>query len=183
MSNSKTIFLDNHGWTCAFVCYTVDKVWSSKCLKWRKYTFSCLFTFYDNILFLVLKLVAFLLLQPSFFFEFLLLHTSFPSLDTPSLTFPSYTVLCCPPMPPQRESLASVKTRLAREQKIRTDRRVEELLNPRKRGSDIEVFDDSEEEDRLASRRVRGLGGGRQFPYLSSLCGLFLVFALLWFLL
>jgi hypothetical protein len=53
-----------------------------------------------------------------------------------------------------------VKTRLAREQKIRTDRREEELLNPRKRESDIEVFDDSEEEDRLASRRARGLGGG-----------------------
>ena len=60
---------------------------------------------------------------------------------------------------------------------------MEELLNPRKRGSDIEVFDDSEEEDRLASRGAGGLGGGRQFPYLSSLCGLFLVFALLWFLL
>ena len=40
-----------------------------------------------------------------------------------------------------------MKTRLAREQKIRTDRRVEELLNPRERASDIEVFDDSEEED------------------------------------
>ena len=132
---------------------------------------------------LVLKLVVFLLLQPSFFFEFRLLHTSFPSLDTTSLTFAFYTVVCCPPMPPRRESLASVKTRLAREQKIRTDRRVEELLNPRKRGSDIEVFDDSEEEDRLASRRARGLGGVRQFPYLSSLCGLFVVFALLWFLL
>ena len=141
----------------------------------RKYTFLCLLTIYDNILFLVLKLVAFLLLQPSFLFEFVLLHTSFPSLDTPSLTFPSYTVLCCPPMPPQRESLASVKTRLAREQKIRTDRRVEELLNPRKRESDIEVFDDSEEEDRLASRRARGLGGGRQFPYLLSLIPLWSV--------
>ena len=76
-----------------------------------------------------------------------------------------------------------MKTRLAREQKIRTDRRVEELLNPRERASDIEVLDDSEEEERLASRRARGLGGERQYPYLSSLCGLFLVFALFWFLL
>ena len=76
-----------------------------------------------------------------------------------------------------------MKTRLAREQKIRTDRRVKELLHPRERASDIEVFDDSEEEDRIASRRARGLGGERQFPYLSSFCGLFLVFALLWFLL
>ena len=178
----KDIFRDNHGWTCAFVCYTVDKVWS-KCLNWRKYTFLCLFTINDNNLFLVLKLVAFLLLQPSFFFEFLLLHTSLPSLDTTTLTFPLYTVLCCPPMPPRRESLGSVKTRLAREQKIRTDRRVGELLHPRERTSDIEVFDDSEEDDRIASRRARGLGVQRQFPYFSSFCGVFLVFALLWFLL
>ena len=139
--------------------------------------------FYDNIWFVVLKLVVFLLLQPSFFFEFRLLHTSFTSLDTTSLTLAFYTVVCCSSMPPRRESLASVKERLAREQKIRTDRRVGELLHPRQSASDIEVFDDSEEEDRLASRRARGLGGGRQFPYLSSLCGLFLVFALLWFLL
>ena len=60
-------------------------------------------------------------------------------------------------MPPRRESLASVKTRLAREQKLRTDRRVGELLHLRERTSDIEVFDDSEEEDRTASRRARGL--------------------------
>ncbi len=108
--------------------------------------------------FLVLKLVAFLLLQPSFLFEFRLLHTSIPSLHTTSLTLAFCTVVCCSPMPPRRESLASVKTRLAREQKIRTDRRVSDLLHPRHRASDIEVFDDSEEEDRIASRRARGLG-------------------------
>ena len=88
-------------------------------------------------------------------------------------------------MPPRRESLASVKTRLAREQKIRTDRRVAELLNPRERASDIEVFDDSEEEDRIASRRARGLwvpAIQTQFPTFSFFCGVFLVFALLWFL-
>ena len=142
--------------------------------------------FYDNIFFFVLKLVVFLLLQPAFLFEFHLLHTSFPSLDTTSLTLAFYTVVCCPPMPPRRESLASVNTRLAREQKIRTDRRVEELLHPRERASDIEVFDDSEEEDRIASRRARGLGvqaNQTQFPSFSSFCGVFLVFALLWFLL
>ncbi len=131
----------------------------------------------------MLKLVVFLLLQPSFFFEFLLPHTSLPSLDTPTLTFSFYTVVCCPPMPPRRENLASVKTRLAREQKFRTDRRVEELLHPRERASDIEVFDDSEEEDRIASRRARGLGVQRLFPYFLSFCGVFLVFVLLWFLL
>ena len=54
-----------------------------------------------------------------------------------------------------------MKTRLAREQKIRTDRRVDELLNPRERASDIEVLDDSEEEDRLASKQAskRARGG------------------------
>jgi hypothetical protein len=130
----------------------------------------------------VLKLVAFLLLQPSFFFEFRLFHTSFPSRGTTSLTLAFYTVVCCPPMPPRRESLARVKTRLARGQKIRTDRRVAELLHPRERGSDIEVFDDSEEDDRIASRRARGLGvqaNLRQLPSISSFCGVFLVVALL----
>ena len=116
-------------------------------------------------------------------FESLLLHTSFPSLDPPSLTFPSNTVLCCYPMPPRRESLASVKARLVREQKIRTDRRVEELLHPRQRGSDIEVFDDREEEDRIASRRARGLGVQTQFPTFSFFLGVSLVFALFWFFL
>ncbi len=86
-------------------------------------------------------------------------------------------------MPPRRESLASVKTRLAREQEIRTDRRVRELLQPRQRASDIEVFDDSEEEDRIASRRARGLGvpaSQTQFLTLSFYCGVFLVISLLW---
>ena len=89
-------------------------------------------------------------------------------------------------MPPRREILASVKTRLAREQKLMTDRRVGELLHPRERTSDIEVFDDSEEDDRLASRRARGLGvqaNQTQFPSFLSFCGVLLVFALLWFLL
>ena len=79
-----------------------------------------------------------------------------------------------------------MKTRLAREQKIRTDRQVAELLHPRERGSDVEVFDDSEEEDRIASRRARGLGvqpNQRQFPCISSFCVVFLVCALLWLLL
>ena len=79
-----------------------------------------------------------------------------------------------------------MKARLAREQKIRTDRRVEELLHPREWASDIEVFDDREEEDIIASRRARGLGVPAlqtQFPTFSFFCGVFLVFALLWFLL
>ena len=85
-------------------------------------------------------------------------------------------------MPPRRESLACVKERLAREQKIRTDRRVGELLHPRQRASDIEVFDDSEEEDRLAYRRARGLGVASSLPQSRSFaffCGVLLVISFL----
>ncbi len=143
--------------------------------------------FYDNFfVILVLKLVVFLLLQPSFVFEFRLLHTFSPFLHTTPLTLSFCTVVCCYPMPPRRESLASVKARLVREQKIRTDRRVKELLYPRESGSDIEVFDDREEEDRNANRKARGLGVPAiqtQFPTFSFFCGVSLVFALLWFLL
>ena len=131
-------------------------------------------------------MVVFLLLQPSLLFEFRLLHTLYPSLHTTPLTLSFYIVVDFLPMPPRRESLASVKARLVREQKIRTDRRVEELNHPRQRGSDIEVFDDREEEDGIASRRARGLrvpAIQTQFPTFSFFCGVFLVFALLWFLL
>jgi hypothetical protein len=47
-------------------------------------------------------------------------------------------------MPPKRESLESVKTRLVREQQGRTDRRIRQLLQ-----QDREVLDDSEEDNRL----------------------------------
>ena len=75
-----------------------------------------------------------------------------------------------------------MKERLVREQKIRTDRRVGELLHPRQRASDIEVFDDSEEEDRLASRRARRLGvpsSQTQSRSFASFCGVLLVISLL----
>ena len=78
-----------------------------------------------------------------------------------------------------------MKERLAREQKIRTDRRVGELLHPRQRASDIEVFDDSEEEDRLASRRARGLGvasSHTQSTCFACLCGVLFVIYLLFYL-
>jgi hypothetical protein len=53
-------------------------------------------------------------------------------------------------MPPRRrrESLESVKARLITEQKARTERRVRQLLL-----QDIEVSDDSEEENRLTARQ------------------------------
>jgi hypothetical protein len=59
-------------------------------------------------------------------------------------------------MPRHRESLDSVKERLIREQKIRTDRKVRDLLHARQRKQDTEVSDDSEEENRLRLQRRRG---------------------------
>ncbi len=56
-------------------------------------------------------------------------------------------------MPLKRKSLESVKARLTQEQKPRTERRVQELLRPRQRRQDPEIYDDSEEENRLIARR------------------------------
>ena len=56
-------------------------------------------------------------------------------------------------MPRGRESLNTKKTRLQAEQKRRRDRRVRELLNPKE--EDLEIFDDSEEADRLSARHAR----------------------------
>ena len=58
-------------------------------------------------------------------------------------------------MPGRKESLDSAKTRLVREQRIRTERRVTALLRPRKISEDFEIFDDSEEENRIRGRRTR----------------------------
>ncbi len=81
-------------------------------------------------------------------------------------------------MPRPRESLNSVKTRLAREQQIRTERRIQALLHPRQRGQDVEVFDDSEEEDRLIGRRQRARrdqGGKTDISVVVCLVGVCLV--------
>ncbi len=53
------------------------------------------------------------------------------------------------------EGLESAKARLAREQRTRTERRVEALMRPRLTGQDAEILDDSEEENRLSGRRAR----------------------------
>ncbi len=58
-------------------------------------------------------------------------------------------------MPRARESLKSARTRLAREQQTRTERRIQALLQPIVTGDGEEIFDDSEEENRLCGRRVR----------------------------
>jgi hypothetical protein len=54
-----------------------------------------------------------------------------------------------------RESLNSVKTRLSLELQNRTKKRVCDILSPRRAVSQEEIFDDSEEDDRLESRRLR----------------------------
>jgi len=58
-------------------------------------------------------------------------------------------------MPVRKESLESVKARLVREQKLRTERRVQALLHPWDRRGE-EEHDDSEEEKRIIARRARG---------------------------
>jgi hypothetical protein len=79
-------------------------------------------------------------------------------------------------MPPKRESLESVKSRLVREQKSRTERRVRQLLQPRQRLQDSEVLDDSEEENRLIDRQARGHCGEStqtDSSFKSFCCGVF----------
>jgi hypothetical protein len=53
----------------------------------------------------------------------------------------------------RRESLDSVKARLVREQKLKTERRVQALLHPRDRRGE-EEHDDSEEENKIRGRRA-----------------------------
>jgi hypothetical protein len=59
-------------------------------------------------------------------------------------------------MPRKREGLASVKTRLVKEQKERTERRIQDILQSRPTFEEPEVSDDSsEEENRLRGKRTR----------------------------
>ena len=58
-------------------------------------------------------------------------------------------------MPRKREGLATVKTRLEKELKQRTDKRIRDLLQPTPTFQEPEVSDDSEEENRLLGRRAR----------------------------
>ena len=78
-------------------------------------------------------------------------------------------------MPSKRESLESVKSRLVKEQKARIDRRIRELLS-RQTEEDIEVSDDSEEENRLIGRRARqksNQASKTDSSYSSFCCGVF----------
>jgi hypothetical protein len=55
-------------------------------------------------------------------------------------------------MPRKREGLATVKTRLEKELKQRTDKRIRDLLQPTPTFQEPEVSDDSEEENRVRGR-------------------------------
>ena len=51
--------------------------------------------------------------------------------------------------------LESAKARIVRDQRIRTERKNEALLRPRQTRQDIELSDDSEEDNRLSARNTR----------------------------
>ena len=93
--------------------------------------------------------MVFHLLKFPLTFEFLLLSPLLP----PPAYFPRPFVRVCvvhmPRLTRPRESLDSVKTRLALELQNRTEKRVRDILSPRTAVSQEEIFDDSEEDDRL----------------------------------
>ena len=122
--------------------------------------------------FLLLKSLVFLLLSPSFLFEFLL-----PPLlirhNTP------FSPCSCPLSMPLCKStplLERTKARLVRDQQTRADRRVQALLQPRLTRLDTELSDDSEEETRLSGRKARTKRDQATQKYSSSssfCCGIF----------
>jgi hypothetical protein len=114
-------------------------------------------------------------LEPLPSFWILLLAHICSLLCTTYLITPLLPLVCCLSMPPKRESLQSVKSRLVREQKARTHRRIRELL-PRQTRDDIEVTDDSEEENRLIGRRARqksNQASKTDSSYSACCCGVF----------
>jgi hypothetical protein len=73
--------------------------------------------------------------------------------------------------------LESVKAKIVRDQKARTDRKVEALLRPRQTREDEEVSDDSEEENRVRVRRApsnRDQATQTDKSYSSFCCGFFI---------
>jgi hypothetical protein len=76
-------------------------------------------------------------------------------------------------MPKRRESLESVKTRLVREQRIRTERRVRDLLRQSETPQHSETFEDSDEDNRISqtvrARRDQATQTDRSSP--SFCCG------------
>ncbi len=102
----------------------------------------------------MLKSLVFYLLRSSSLFAFLLFpppcsstnyHPHLPRVDS---------LVCLLSRPRKREGLESVKTWLVKEQKLRTERRIQDLLHPRQAFEELEVSDDSEEENRVCGWRT-----------------------------
>jgi hypothetical protein len=94
-------------------------------------------------------------LEDLFFFEFLLLPPLCTSCPYPPHLPCSCVRVCVQPIPRPRERLKSAKTRLSRDLKNRTEKRVREILSPITPESQEEICDDSEEENRLEGRGIR----------------------------
>ena len=73
--------------------------------------------------------------------------------------------------------LEGVKAKIVRDQKTRTDRKIEALLRPRQTREDEEVSDDSEEDNRVRLRRApskRDQATQTDKSYSSFCCGFFI---------
>jgi hypothetical protein len=73
--------------------------------------------------------------------------------------------------------LESVKAKIVRDQKTRTDRKVAALLRPRQTRGDEEISDDSEEDNRVRARRAlsnRDQATQADKYYSSFCCGFFI---------
>jgi len=101
--------------------------------------------------FLLLKSLVFLLLSPSFLFEFRLP----PFLTRHNTPFSPSSCRFSMPLCKSTPRLERTKARLVKEQQTRTDRRVQALLRPRLTRQDTELSDDSEEETRLTAKRTQ----------------------------
>jgi hypothetical protein len=88
--------------------------------------------------------------SPSFLNSFS--YTPLSRLHTTSPARLVFAFVCWLSMPRTGENIESVKLRLVREQQGRTDRRVRQLLR-----QDLEVLNESEEDNILLGRRARGL--------------------------
>ena len=139
----------------------------------KLHTLFCLFVHFCYVCHLVVKIIGLSSLESLLLFWIPSLPPYQPCQTHPCSAFrPSSILPSFVSMPRPRESLNTVKTRLALEQKKRTDRRIQALLHPRQTGQDVEVFDDSEEEDRLRGRRERGRRGqgGLTVVFVCCLC-------------
>ncbi len=113
---------------------------------------------------------------------FLLLSlSSFLNSFSPSLLTRHNTVFSPSPHPFSMPSclstprLESAKARIVRDQKIRTDRKVEALLRPRQTRQDTELSYNSEEDNtsRLSARRARAQATQTDKSNSSFCCGFF----------